>query len=180
MYTYTIVVGGRGSPGNHPPPQYLLTYSYKENPLTGNNTQQHTRTPNNRQQHTTTVDNSTLIHKITNVPLFKKLWDIIFFWWDNHFMSHYIPQFLKQRDINSYTHPRTSLLYNSSPLVRLSTLAVVLVCDRRKGGSLSTRHLPRNFTLVKTQTSSLGFCCVSSWRFHTVVKPQLKRRFKHA
>ena len=34
-----------------------------------------------------------------NVPLFKKLRDIIFFWWDNHFMS---PQFLKQRDINSY------------------------------------------------------------------------------
>ncbi len=28
--------------------------------------------------------------KITiNVPLFKKLWDIIFFWWDNHFMSHF-------------------------------------------------------------------------------------------
>jgi hypothetical protein len=23
-----------------------------------------------------------------NVPLFKKLRDIIFFWWDNHFMSH--------------------------------------------------------------------------------------------
>jgi hypothetical protein len=43
------------------------------------NTQQHTRTPNNRQQHTTTVHNSTRVHKITNVPLFKKLWDIIFF-----------------------------------------------------------------------------------------------------
>jgi hypothetical protein len=28
--------------------------------------------------------------KITiNVPLFKKLRDIIFFWWDNHFMSHF-------------------------------------------------------------------------------------------
>ena len=24
-------------------------------------------------------------HKITNVPLFKKLWDIIFFSWDNNF-----------------------------------------------------------------------------------------------
>jgi hypothetical protein len=24
-----------------------------------------------------------------NVPLFKKLQDIIFFWWDNHFMSHF-------------------------------------------------------------------------------------------
>jgi hypothetical protein len=42
-------------------------------------TQQHTRTPNNRQQHTTTVHNSTGVHKITNVPLFKKLWDTFFF-----------------------------------------------------------------------------------------------------
>jgi hypothetical protein len=24
-----------------------------------------------------------------NVPLFKKLRDIIFFWWENHFMSHF-------------------------------------------------------------------------------------------
>jgi hypothetical protein len=24
-----------------------------------------------------------------NVPLFKKLRDIIFFWWKNHFMSHF-------------------------------------------------------------------------------------------
>ncbi len=50
-------------------------------PLTHNNTQQHTRTPYNRQQHTTTVHNSTRVHKLTNVP-----------------------QFLKQRDINSYNH----------------------------------------------------------------------------
>jgi hypothetical protein len=91
-------------------------------------------------------------HKITNVPLFKKLWDILFFFWDNNFVSpfsghfegastfltpkcpslrsrnlrgqkslgplkmsletaqkvivpqkkNYVPQFLKQRDINSY------------------------------------------------------------------------------
>ena len=27
-------------------------------------------------------------HKITNVPLFKKIWDIIFFL-DNHFLSHF-------------------------------------------------------------------------------------------
>ncbi len=45
-------------------------------------------------------------HKITNVPLFKKLWDIIFFW-DNNFLSHFEghfegAKFLKQRDINSY------------------------------------------------------------------------------
>jgi hypothetical protein len=90
-HTYTIVVGGRGSPGNHPPPPIPAHIQ-----LLGE--------PSNRQQHTTTVDNSTLIHKITNVPLFKKLWDIIFFWWDNHFMSqkkNYIPQFLKQPNINS-------------------------------------------------------------------------------
>jgi hypothetical protein len=75
-------------------------------------------------------------HKITNVPLFKKLWDIIFFWGDNNFLSHfsghfegastfltpklslemaqkvivpqkknYVPQFLKQQDINSCCIP---------------------------------------------------------------------------
>ncbi len=35
-------------------------------------------------------------HKITNVPLFKKIWDIIFFFGTKN------PHFLKQRDINSY------------------------------------------------------------------------------
>ncbi len=55
----------------------ILRVSYT--PLTRNNTQQHTTTPNNRQQHTTTVHNSTRVHKITNVPLFKKLWNLIFF-----------------------------------------------------------------------------------------------------
>jgi hypothetical protein len=65
---------------------------------------------------------SRFIHSLgCNVPLFKKLWDIIFFW-DNNFLSHfsghfegastrlkkllshkknYVPQFLKQQDINS-------------------------------------------------------------------------------
>ena len=32
-------------------------------------------------------------HKISNVPLFKKIWDIIFFGWDNHFMSHFSEHF---------------------------------------------------------------------------------------
>ena len=32
-------------------------------------------------------------HKITNVPLFKKIWDIIFFGGDNHFMSHFLGHF---------------------------------------------------------------------------------------
>ena len=67
--------GGRKSPSNKPPPPPSSIPPHIQ--LIGrNNKQQHTRTPNNRQQHTTTVDNSTLIHKITNVPLFKKLWDI--------------------------------------------------------------------------------------------------------
>jgi hypothetical protein len=43
--------------------------------------------------------------KITNVSLFKKILDIIFFGGDNNFLSqkkNYVPHFLKQRDINSY------------------------------------------------------------------------------
>jgi hypothetical protein len=32
-------------------------------------------------------------HKITNVPLFKKLWDIIFVFWDNNFLSHFSGHF---------------------------------------------------------------------------------------
>jgi hypothetical protein len=36
------------------------------------------------------VEKISLGSKLTiNVPLFKKLRDIIFFWWDNHFMSHF-------------------------------------------------------------------------------------------
>jgi hypothetical protein len=31
--------------------------------------------------------------KITNVPLFKKLWDIILFFWDKHFMSNFSGHF---------------------------------------------------------------------------------------
>jgi hypothetical protein len=29
-------------------------------------------------------------HKITNVPLFKKIWDIIFFFGDNNFLSRFL------------------------------------------------------------------------------------------
>ena len=32
-------------------------------------------------------------HKITNVPLIKKIWDIIFFFWDNNFLSYFSGQF---------------------------------------------------------------------------------------
>jgi hypothetical protein len=32
-------------------------------------------------------------HKITNAPLFKKLWDIIFFLGDNNFLSHFSGHF---------------------------------------------------------------------------------------
>ena len=28
-------------------------------------------------------------HKITNVPLFKKIWEKIFLGWDNHLISHF-------------------------------------------------------------------------------------------
>ena len=33
-------------------------------------------------------------HKITNVPLFKKIWDIIFFGGDNNFLSRFEGHFL--------------------------------------------------------------------------------------
>jgi hypothetical protein len=82
MYTYTIVGGGGGAlPPTSPLPLNTCSHNIatrRPPHATYNNTQQHTRTPNNREQHTTTVHNSTRVHKITNVP-----------------------QFLKQRDINS-------------------------------------------------------------------------------
>ncbi len=80
MYTYSME--GEGEPCQPAPSPWIPATQLKgdlRTPLTHNNTQQHTRTPNNRQQHTTTVHNSTRVHKITNVPLFKKLLDIIFF-----------------------------------------------------------------------------------------------------
>jgi hypothetical protein len=46
-------------------------------------------------------------HKVTNVPLFKKIWDIIFIVPQK---KNYVPHFLKQRDINSYLkHTKTIL-----------------------------------------------------------------------
>ena len=68
MYTYTIV-GGGALPASPVP---LNTCSH-------NTATRRPPHPSNTQQHTTTVHNSTRVHKITNVPLFKKLWDIIFF-----------------------------------------------------------------------------------------------------
>jgi hypothetical protein len=70
-------VGGGG--GALPASPLPLNTCSHNTALTHNNTQEHPTTDNNRQQHTTTVHNSTRVHKITNVPLFKKLWDIIFF-----------------------------------------------------------------------------------------------------
>ncbi len=85
MYTYTIVWGGGGAlPPTSPLPLNTCSHNIATRrpphpPSNSNNTQQHSRTPNNTQQHTTTVHNSTRVHKNTNVPLFKKLWDLIFF-----------------------------------------------------------------------------------------------------
>jgi hypothetical protein len=44
-------------------------------------------------------------HKITNVPLFKKLWDIIFFW-DNNFLSHFSGHF---EGASTFLTPKLSL-----------------------------------------------------------------------
>jgi hypothetical protein len=67
--------GGGALPASPLPLNTCSHNTATRRPLHPSNTQQHTRTPNNRQQHTTTVLNSTRVHKITNVPLFKKLWD---------------------------------------------------------------------------------------------------------
>ena len=45
-------------------------------------------------------------HKITNVPLFKKIWDIIFCFWDNHFMSHFSGHF---EGASTFLTPKLSL-----------------------------------------------------------------------
>jgi hypothetical protein len=41
-----------------------------------------------------------------NVPLFKKLRDIIFFWWENHFMSHFEGHF---EGAKTFLTPKLSL-----------------------------------------------------------------------
>ena len=49
-------------------------------------------------------------HKITNVPLFKKLWDIIVFFWDNNFMSHFEGHF---EGAKTFLTPKLSLAQGS-------------------------------------------------------------------
>ena len=45
-------------------------------------------------------------HKITNVPLFKKIWDIIFFFWDHYFLSHFSGLF---EGASTFLTPKLSL-----------------------------------------------------------------------
>jgi hypothetical protein len=45
-------------------------------------------------------------HKITNVLLFKKLWDIIFFWGDNNFLSRFSGHF---EGASTFLTPKLSL-----------------------------------------------------------------------
>jgi hypothetical protein len=45
-------------------------------------------------------------HKITNVLLFKKLWDIIFFLGDNNFLSHFSGRF---EGASTFLTPKLSL-----------------------------------------------------------------------
>ena len=45
-------------------------------------------------------------HKITNVPLFMKLWDIIFFLGDNNFLSHFSGHF---EGASTFLTPKLSL-----------------------------------------------------------------------
>jgi hypothetical protein len=45
-------------------------------------------------------------HKITNVPLFKKIWDIIFFGGDNNFLSLFSGHFERA---STFLTPKLSL-----------------------------------------------------------------------
>jgi hypothetical protein len=45
-------------------------------------------------------------HKITNVPLFKKICDKIFFWGDNNFLSHFSGHF---EGASTFLTPKLSL-----------------------------------------------------------------------
>jgi hypothetical protein len=56
-----------------------------------------------------------------NVPLFKKLRDIIFFWWDNHFMSHFSGHF---EGASTFLTPKLSLAY----FLRWPRVNIPLLC----------------------------------------------------
>ena len=72
----------------------------------------------------TATDDTMSMAKITiNVPLFKKLGDIIFFWWDNHF----IPKFLKQRDIGNFMY-QSAVVYCCCVLLSVVACSFVLLC----------------------------------------------------
>ncbi len=71
-----------------------------------------------------------------NVPLFKKLRDIIFFWWDNHFMAHevivppkknYVPKFLKQWDIGNFMY-QSAVVYCCCVLLSVVACSFELLC----------------------------------------------------
>ncbi len=65
--------------------------------------------------------------KITiNVPLFKKLQDIIFFWWYNQ-KKNYVPQFLKQRDIGNFMY-QSAVVYCCCVLLSVVACSFVLLC----------------------------------------------------
>ena len=66
-------------------------------------------------------------HKITNVPLFKKIWDIICFFETITFLAissdcpakkNYVPKFLKQQDINSYLEGKRIVNISTFDLTR--------------------------------------------------------------
>ncbi len=60
-------------------------------------------------------------HKITNVPLFKKIWDIIIFFWDNNFLSRFSEHF---EGASTFLTPSkwTFLTPSKCPLKRLKKL----------------------------------------------------------
>ena len=112
-------------------------------------------------------------HKITNVPLFKKIWDIIDFLWGNHFMIHfsghfkgaskwlikwlsrkksitYVPQFLKQRDINSYKISFYKKLFHVKTYI------------------MSFLHIFKIFETVKAQCKQVHYLTINPNKYNTL------------
>ncbi len=72
------------------------------------------------------------MYRITiNVPLFKKLRDIIFFWWAHKVIvppkKNYVPKFLKQRDIGNFMY-QSAVVYCCCVLLSVVGRTCVLLC----------------------------------------------------
>ncbi len=92
-------------------------------------------------------------HKITNVPMFKKLWDIIFFGGDNHFMSHFSGHF---EGASTFLTPKLSL-----------EMAHKVIVPQKKIMSRSFLNsgtlIVKIYFLVSKSSTHTGLVCVKNW-----------------